>query len=235
MICPKCGNEAGDGKFCQSCGAPVADVQPTAAEPTVTALPKNMIACKSCGTPMAKNAKTCPKCGAKNKKPIYKRWWLWALIAVVLIIIFASAGSGDDEKTPAQSNGTTVAAQEKTAKEAQTAKTTEAAKTYEKHDVTDLFKALEGNAINAKNQFENKDVELTGYISNIDASGDYIGLGANPDDYEYMFDSVQCYIKSDEQLNKITQRSKGDRITIRGTITSVGEVMGYSMNIDSIV
>lgn len=234
MICPKCGKEAGAGKFCQSCGAPVAAGQPIAAEPTVAAQ-KNMIPCKSCGTPMAKSAKTCPKCGAKNKKPIYKRWWLWALIILVLIIIIAAAGSNDDEKTPVSGEGTTISAQADATDAEKTTKATEAAKTYEKYDVTDLFKALDANAINAKNQFENKYVELTGYISNMDASGDYIGLGANPDNYDYMFDSIQCYIKSDEQLNKITQLSKGDQITIRGKITSVGELMGYSLNIDSIL
>lgn len=49
---------------------------------------KKMTNCKSCGVPMAKSAKTCPNCGAKNKKPIYKRplFIVAALIAVYIII-----------------------------------------------------------------------------------------------------------------------------------------------------
>ena len=31
-----------------------------------------LIKCKSCGADIAANAKTCPQCGAKNKKPFYK-------------------------------------------------------------------------------------------------------------------------------------------------------------------
>ena len=42
----------------------------------------NLKLCKTCGATIAKNAKRCPKCGAKNKKPIYKRVWFW-IIAVI--------------------------------------------------------------------------------------------------------------------------------------------------------
>ena len=47
--------------------------------------------CEVCGAEMAKNAKTCPSCGAKNKKPIYKRVWFWIII-VILVAAAASAG-----------------------------------------------------------------------------------------------------------------------------------------------
>lgn len=55
---------------------------------------KNMSICKACGQEIAKRAKTCPSCGAKNKKPIFKKWWFWAIIVVVLIS--AIGNSGDD-------------------------------------------------------------------------------------------------------------------------------------------
>ncbi len=52
--------------------------------------------CKSCGKEIAANAKTCPFCGGKNKKPIYKRFWFWLLIVIIAIIALA-AGGGSDE------------------------------------------------------------------------------------------------------------------------------------------
>lgn len=52
--------------------------------------------CKSCGAEIATNAKVCPNCGAKNKKPIYKRWWFWVIVALVLISVIA--GSTGEEK-----------------------------------------------------------------------------------------------------------------------------------------
>lgn len=54
-----------------------------------------IIKCKSCGNEIASNAKTCPNCGAKNSKPIFKKWWFWLIIVIVLIIILG-AGSGDE-------------------------------------------------------------------------------------------------------------------------------------------
>jgi RNA polymerase subunit RPABC4/transcription elongation factor Spt4 len=56
-----------------------------------------MTTCKSCGKELAKSAKTCPSCGAKNKKPIYKRWFFW-LIAII-ILIFVISATGDDDET----------------------------------------------------------------------------------------------------------------------------------------
>lgn len=54
-----------------------------------------LIKCKSCGAEIAKNAKSCPQCGAKNKKPIFKRWWFWAVIVIIAVTAF-SGGEADD-------------------------------------------------------------------------------------------------------------------------------------------
>ena len=32
-----------------------------------------LVTCKHCGEEIATGAKVCPKCGGKNKKPIYKQ------------------------------------------------------------------------------------------------------------------------------------------------------------------
>lgn len=51
---------------------------------------KKIIKCKVCGNDIASNAKTCPSCGAKNKKPFYTRWWF---ILIAIIIILGAIGS----------------------------------------------------------------------------------------------------------------------------------------------
>lgn len=55
-----------------------------------------LVKCKTCGAEIAKNAKVCPGCGAKNKKPFYKKWWFWV---VVVIVCIALASGGSDEST----------------------------------------------------------------------------------------------------------------------------------------
>ena len=46
---------------------------------------KNLIACKTCGTEIAKTAKTCPSCGAKNKKKPSALIFIIAAIIIVLV------------------------------------------------------------------------------------------------------------------------------------------------------
>lgn len=60
--------------------------------------------CKHCGAEIAKNAKVCPNCGGKNKKPIYLRWWFIAL--VIIVIIVAVGGSGSSKTNTTQQIGT---------------------------------------------------------------------------------------------------------------------------------
>lgn len=57
------------------------------------AVPQKMITCRACGNMIAANAKVCPHCGAKNKKPIYKRGWFIVIAVVVVIGIIGSISS----------------------------------------------------------------------------------------------------------------------------------------------
>ena len=59
-----------------------------------------MIECKTCGKEIAKSAKRCPGCGAKQKKPIFKRWWFWVIVVVLIIGI----GSGGESKEKQDDN-----------------------------------------------------------------------------------------------------------------------------------
>ena len=59
--------------------------------------------CKSCGKEVADTAKSCPGCGAKVKKPIYKRIWFWVII-VFIVIGLASGGSGESSESSSSNN-----------------------------------------------------------------------------------------------------------------------------------
>lgn len=56
--------------------------------------------CKVCSKEIASNAKTCPGCGAKNKKAIYKRPWF--IVLAIIIILGAVGGSSYDDSTVAK-------------------------------------------------------------------------------------------------------------------------------------
>lgn len=91
---------------------------------------QKMINCKACQQEIAASAKTCPHCGAKNKKPIFKKWWFWAVIVVILIGAMSGGGETQADEpakvgSAEQTENTTVSAEtEDTAAPAQTEDTT---------------------------------------------------------------------------------------------------------------
>ena len=108
---------------------------------------KNLIKCKVCGEEIAKSAKTCPKCGAKVKKPIYKKWWFIAIVIVAIIIAISSAGGSKD--TTETTNTSNVSAPQETIE-------------YTKYDVSTLLDELEWNALSAEEKHNKEYVEITG-------------------------------------------------------------------------
>ena len=190
-----------------------------------------LIKCKTCGVEIAANAKTCPQCGAKNKKPFYKKWWFWVIL-VFLVVGSAGAGSGDTSTDSAAGNKSTASSAQDTADKESSEKPVEISYTH--YNVTELFDTLSSNALKAKNTFKDQYVEIEGYLIVIDSDGSYIGVGAQPSNYQYALQDVLCYIKGKDQLAQVMEMSIGDPITVRGKIKDVGEVLGYSLNIDSI-
>ena len=72
-----------------------------------------MVNCKECGKEIAQSAKSCPNCGAKNKKPIFKKWWFWVIIVILVGTIGSNMEGNDDATTsltsqPASSSASTT-------------------------------------------------------------------------------------------------------------------------------
>jgi RNA polymerase subunit RPABC4/transcription elongation factor Spt4 len=122
-----------------------------------------MIQCKSCSREIASNAKSCPGCGAKNKKPIYKRAWFIILAVVIVGGTMANLGGNDNTST---SNG----------KEASSVKEVEKAK-YE--IVGDVTSETDSAATYIKGVIKNnsgKDVSYVQITYNLfDKDGNQIG------------------------------------------------------------
>ena len=83
MKCNQCGTQF-EGKFCPNCGAPA-----------------------QAETPAVEQAPVMPVASEKAKKPIYKKWWFWVIIAVVAIGIIGSINGGNESSTNTD-NGSSV-------------------------------------------------------------------------------------------------------------------------------
>lgn len=169
--------------------------------------------CKYCKSEMDDKAKVCPTC--KRKQPGIGKFILIAVIVVVIIAIIGGATSEGDPANTGNAGNTDTTPVEYTAVELKT-----------------LFDDLHNNALKAEKDYQNAYVEVTGEISNIDSDGDYISI--KEIGVMFTLDNMMCNIKDDAQLDVILTKSVGDTVTIKGKIKSIGEVLGYTLDIDSI-
>ncbi len=95
-----------------------------------------------------------------------------------------------------------------------------------------MIEALESNALKAETEYTDTYVAVTGRLSVIDSDGKYISLSSHDDMFSFI--NVQCFITDDSQLNRVMELQTDDVVTVKGRITSVGELLGYHLDIDSI-
>lgn len=165
--------------------------------------------CKHCKSEIPAGAKICPNC---RKKQSGKLKWI-ILAIVILCVVGAITGGSEDGASKMEA-------------------TTEKKKVeYQECSVDQMMRDLEDNAASASETYKGKYLKITGRLGNIDSDMAYIGL--YPDD-DLAITGVQCYIQNDKQEEAVKKMSKGDEVTLKGKCTDVGEVLGYSLDIEEI-
>jgi len=163
------------------------------------------------------------------KKPIFKKWWFWVIIVVILGTIGSNSGNNDETTTdtPAATSQPENSTQPEIVEEEEPEPIPEPLVV----DVDTLLDVLDDNALNASNTYKGQYVELTGTLSTIDSGGKYFSL--NPLDGRLTFKGVRCDITKEQQEIVATFSSKQE-VTVIGTISDVGEIMGYTLKVESI-
>lgn len=184
-----------------------------------------LINCKTCNAEISSSAKQCPKCGAKIKKPIYKKIWFWIIIIIILIAAINSGNEDNSANNNSNTNNTTNNSNNVENKQENIE--------YITLTVDDLEQALEDNAAAAKDTYNNKYVEFTGKLSVIDSDLKYISVESSTKEFDLI--GIHCTIKTNEQKEIVKSLTKDEEITIKGKVTDVGEILGYYVDIVEIV
>lgn len=193
--------------------------------------------CKHCQTEIPYGAKICPQC---RKKQGGKLKWIIIVILAIAVIGAVAGGKDDDEPKQQSDNGSEIQTVQDSNKESESKENegkmeqeeSEPEIAYTPCTVSEMMNDLNSNALKAESTYENQYVEITGKLTTIDSGGKYISLVS--EDEEWAIIGVTCYIKNDEQREKVMEMSTDDIITLKGKITSVGEVLGYSLDIEEI-
>ena len=161
----------------------------------------------------------------KATRPWFKKKRFIALGAIGLLVVFNAASGGSSDggttDTPAAAESAPAAAESAPAAVEEAALEVTAQK---------LIEDLEANALNAANTYDGKRLIITGTVGSIDASGDYFSLEGTD---EFSFTFVQIYI-NDDQVATVSGYTKGQDVTVTGTVTNVGEIIGYSLDAESL-
>ena len=140
-------------------------------------------------------------------------------IMVLLALVGGCAGDGGKDSKTA-SNGSSQQAQQKT---------------YADVNINTLLSEAKENAAKANQKYKDKSVKIIGgHIDNIDSDVNYVSIGGAGADYTLIH--IRCSVKkSDKSLkDEILELKKGQNVTVYGTITEVGDIMGYSLKLDKI-
>ena len=167
-----------------------------------------MINCKTCGEEMAASAKACPKCGAKNKKPIYKKPMFYVLI-ILVIAIAAGVGSVNAKKASKNipivvtyANGTVA--------------------TEKLHDIKELSKT---NEAQFQEKYKLAGVTFTDEVMEI--SGATIINGKRVEGVITTKSAIEIRVLKDDN-GEIAKLNVGDKITV----TSAGNISrGYTTSL----
>ena len=154
------------------------------------------------------------------------------MIVVLGVIIIASATGGEDGNSEVPSEIVTTSPDDKKT-DASNKQPSSSQITYEIVDLQKMIDDLNQNAMKAESTYQNKYVQITAKIYSFDSDGAYITVEPVGAD-EWNFDTVMCYIQNNQQKTQLMEKSKGDIVTIKGRISSIGEVLGYSLKIDEI-
>lgn len=104
---------------------------------------------------------------------------------------------------------------------------------YEKVDLQVMLDELDANAMRAEETYQGKYIEITGKIQSFDSDAKYISI-VPCDASVGIFDSVMCDLTDPTHKAFLLEKSVGDVVTIRGKVTTIGEVMGYHIKIAEI-
>lgn len=168
-----------------------------------------LVKCKTCGADVAKSAKVCPQCGAKQKKHTI----FGVLLVIIGVFLFISSFSGTDQ----------LQNDDKQDDYQQEEKDTQS-KEKEIIDISaeQLYETYTENTVNADNLYKNKTLRVDGIVVNIGQDAvskkPCISLAVNTN---YDLFPVQCFFN--KATDDISNLRNGDSVVI------VGKCIGYNV------
>lgn len=143
----------------------------------------------------------------QTKKPIFKKWWFWVGIVVVVGIIGSQAGKKDAGASGVQSTTKSTASTGNTSE-----KVVEAPKEAPPLIVTakDYYDAYESNEVSADAKYKGKTIAITGEVDGVSKTFGIVSVNLKAAEY---IKQIRCKLKEESDAASLT---KGQTITLVG-------------------
>lgn len=158
-----------------------------------------------------------------NKKSHKVRNTILSIIAVISVISLCSAEPSDKQSESTDKQSVT--------QEVQEVEEVQPKITYIPIGTLELHSALDSNAMKAEQTFKGQYLRVKGYVYNIDNKGSYFTLSYK-DEFNLDWSVIQVNVPK-ELRSKVADLQKGSIIEVNVKVTSVGEIMGYSAELQN--
>lgn len=99
--------------------------------------------------------------------------------------------------------------------------------------IDDLETERNANAAAAKSKYKGLCIEVVGRVGSIDSDLDFISILSPTDSWDIV--GVHCSLVNDDVKEKVKTLKVDQTVIVRGTITDVGEILGYFMDAEDII
>ena len=164
----------------------------------------------------------------ENYKNISRTKRIIGLVCIASFVLVGVINSDSNSGSSSSSNySSSSSSSSSSSKQVQ-----EPAKNYAEANIDVLLDDAKNNAAKANRDYKGKFVKIVGgFVFNIESNARYIQLeGSDP----YTLIHVTCRPKNDQVKNAMINLSNGQQVTVYGKITDVGEIMGYSLDLEKI-
>lgn len=98
-----------------------------------------------------------------------------------------------------------------------------------------MLTEAESNGAAANKHYKGKKLKiLGGHIQNIDSGLSYISIDGNAASFSLIHVNCKIDANNQELQDSVIELKKGENVVVYGTITEVGDIMGYTMELDKI-
>jgi len=100
---------------------------------------------------------------------------------------------------------------------------------YQTVEISKMMSDLRENVALASQHYTGMYVSLSGRLDRVDEKGKYFTI-----DVGDPVKSIYCSIKDNQQWNTVGRKSMGGTVYVRGKIRTVGALMGYAIDVDTV-